>query len=66
MKNFIKWMKGILSAAIGGAANSITLMLIDPLNYNLTNGIEKLSTVAIVGAIVAVAMHLSKSPIWED
>jgi len=66
MKTFLIWVKGLLSAIIGGAANGITLMLIDPLNYNLSEGLGKLGTVALVSAIISAAMYLSKSPIWGD
>ena len=59
------WLKGLLSAIIGGAANSITVMAIDPLQFNLTDGIDKLSMVAVAGAIVSAAMYLKQSPLPE-
>lgn len=66
MKTFCLWIKGLISAAIGGAANSITVMVIDPQNYNLSEGIGKLGTVAGVGALVSAAMYLKSSPLWGD
>ena len=61
--NWKLWLKGLISAVIGGAANAITLVIVDPLNYNLQEGFQKLATVAIVSAIVAAAMYLKQSPI---
>lgn len=61
--NWQSWLKGLLSAAIGAAANSITVVIVDPTNFNLTTGLGKLGTVAIVSAIVAMAMYLKSSPL---
>lgn len=60
---FKLWAKGLVSAVIGGAANSITLMLIDPMNYNLSEGLPKLGAVAAAGAIISAAMYLKQSPV---
>ena len=57
------WLKGLVSAIIGGAANSITVMVVDPVNFNLTDSAGKLGTVALVGAILAAAMYLKQSPV---
>lgn len=57
------WLKGLISAAIGAAANGVTLIIVDPLNYNLNEGLGKLGTVCVVSAIVAVAMYLKSSPL---
>ncbi|KKN43600.1 hypothetical protein LCGC14_0701430 [marine sediment metagenome] len=58
-----KWFKGLMSAAIGGAANSITVMAIDPTQFNLQDGIKKLGIVALVSSIISVAMYLKSSPV---
>ena len=58
-----KWLKGLVSAVIGGAANAITVMIVDPTQFNLGDGAAKLGTVALVSAIVAAAMYLKQSPI---
>ena len=57
------WIKGLISAIIGGAANAVTVMVVDPVNFNLTESAGKLGTVAIVGAVVSAAMYLKQSPI---
>lgn len=64
--NWNLWLKGLISAVIGGAANSIVVMAIDPVQFNLSEGIGKLGTVALASAIVAAAMYLKQSPIPED
>jgi len=61
--NWQKWLKGLISAVIGGAANSITVMIVDPLVFNLQDGASKLYTVALVSAIVSAAMYLKQSPL---
>ena len=61
--NWKTWGKGLVSAAIGGAANSITVMAIDPKQFNLTDGLVKLGTVAAISAVVSIAMYLKSSPL---
>ena len=60
-----KWIKGLVSAVIGGAANSVTVMIVEPASFNFQEGIGKLGTVALVSAIVAAALYLKKSPLPE-
>lgn len=57
------WAKGLFSAAIGGAANSITVMVIDPLQFNFNDGLGKLAAVAGISAVVSAAMYLKSSPL---
>ncbi len=64
--NWKKWVKGLISAIIGGAANSITVAVIDPTTFNLNDGGGKLLMVAIVSAIVAAAMYLKQAPLPDD
>jgi hypothetical protein len=61
-----KWLKGLLSAIIGGAANSITVAVVEPASFNLGEGLPKLVSVAAVSAIVAAAMYLKQSPLPGD
>lgn len=61
--NWQTWLKGLISAVIGAAANSVTVIIVDPTNFNLQSGISKVGTVAAVSAIVAVAMYLKTSPL---
>lgn len=57
------WLRGLISAVIGGAANSITVMIVDPVAFNLQEGAGKLGTVALVSALLALAMYLKQSPL---
>lgn len=57
------WIEGLLAALIGGGANAITVIVVDPLAFNLGEGLPKLLQVVAVGAIVAAAAFLKQSPI---
>lgn len=59
----LQWIKGLISAIISGAANAVTVMIVEPSSFNLQEGWGKLLTVAIVSAIWGAAMYLKKSPI---
>jgi hypothetical protein len=39
--------------------------VVDPINFNLAEGIGKVAQVATVGAILAAAAYLKQSPIPE-
>jgi hypothetical protein len=59
------WVKGLVAAIVGGAANAITVIVVDPINFNLAEGFGKVGQVAIVGALIAAAAYLKQSPIPE-
>lgn len=59
------WAKGLVSAAISSAAGSGALVIVDPMTFNLNEGLPKLGTVAAAMAIIAVANYLTKSPLPE-
>lgn len=59
----MKWLQGLLAAGIGGAANSITVMVVDPLTFNFAEGAGKVGTVALVSMAVAMAAYLKQSPL---
>jgi hypothetical protein len=61
--NWQVWLKGLVSAVVGGAANAVILMVADPLTFNLAEGLPKLEMVAIVSALVSAAMYLKQSPL---
>ena len=61
--NILRWIKGIISAAIGGAANSVSAIAIAPETFNFNEGLNKLGLMAGIGAIVAVANYLKQSPL---
>lgn len=57
------WLKGLVSAAIGAAANSVTVIIVAPETFNLQEGLPKLASVAAISAMVAAANYLKKSPL---
>ena len=57
------WLEGLVAALIGGGANAVTVIVVDPLAFNLGEGLPKLLQVVAVGAIVAAAAYLKQSPI---
>lgn len=61
--NWKKWIRGLISAVIGGAANAVTVMIVDPTSFNLEGGLGKVGLVALVSAIVAGAAYLKQEPI---
>ncbi len=63
MNNYMTWLKGLLSAGIGGAATAVSTMIVAPETFNLNEGLSKLISVASVSAIVAVANYLKASPL---
>lgn len=61
--NWQTWIRGLASAMIGAAANSVTVVIVAPETFNLAEGLPKLGSVALVSAIVAAAMYLKQSPL---
>lgn len=58
-----KWIKGLISAVIGAAANGVTVVVAAPESFNLDAGLPKLLSVMAVSAILAAAMYLKQSPL---
>jgi hypothetical protein len=61
--NALVWIKGLVSAGIGGAATAVSTMIAAPETFNLAEGKYKLASVAAVSALVAVANYLKGSPL---
>jgi len=61
--NWRLWIKGLSAAAIGGAANSISVYIVDPVNFS---DFSKLAKVALLSAILGAAFYLKQSPIPPD
>lgn len=57
------WVKGLVSAVIGAAANGVTVVIVEPATFNIGAGLSKLLSVMAVSAIVAAAMYLKASPL---
>jgi hypothetical protein len=61
----LHWLKGLFSAAIGAAANGVTVVIVAPESFNLESGLPKLLSIMAVSAILAAAMYLKQSPLPE-
>ena len=61
--NVTKWLKGMLSAAIGGLGNGVAAMAIAQDTFNLNEGLYKLAVMAGLGALIAVGNYLKQSPL---
>lgn len=62
-RSTIAWLKGAGAAIISGAANGVTVVIIDPLQFNLGSGINRLLSVVTVSALVGLALYLQQSPL---
>lgn len=61
------WGKGLIAAFIGGSSNALTLVIVDPLDFNASpEGVKKLLIAALVSGVVAMAMYLKQSPVPKD
>jgi len=54
------WAKGLLAALIGGAANAVTAVAVDPMHFGFNLITLKL---AGAGAVVSALMYLKQSPV---
>jgi hypothetical protein len=67
------WLKGILAAAITGAAGGVLTGLaavgIDPQHFNLRAGLTETCRIgaaaAVINSVIGVAAYLQKSPLPE-
>lgn len=66
LRNFELWLKGLLAAAIGGAASGVTAVIVAPETFNLYAGKAKLSAMVISSALFNTAMYLKQSPVPAD
>lgn len=57
------WAQGLMGAFIGGAANAVTVMVVDPVAFNLGDGWKKLATVTFLMALVSAALYLKQHPV---
>lgn len=58
------WIRGLAAAVIGAGSNAITLIVVDPLKFNLDgSGLKNLAEACLVSGLVAAAMYLKQSPL---
>lgn len=60
--NWSKWLYSLIAATIGGAANTATAMVVDPVAFNF-NDLPKLAKLLVAGAVVSMILFLKQSPL---
>lgn len=66
MGDWRNWLKGLIASIVGGAANSVSVVIIDPTNFNFSEGWHKLTSFALVSAIISAGLFLKQSPLPPD
>lgn len=59
----MNWLKGLLAAVIGGSANAVTVIVVDPVAFNFGEQWKKTLTAALVAGVIAGAFYLKQSPL---
>jgi hypothetical protein len=59
------WARGLVGAIIGGGANAVTAMVVEPKSFNFAEGWTSLWHFTLVSAIVSAALYLKQKPIPE-
>ena len=57
------WMRGLVGAVIGGGANAVTVMIVEPTKFNLDTGLQPLVQFTLVSMLVSGALYIKQSPI---
>jgi hypothetical protein len=57
------WLKGLVSAAVGGGVNSVTAMTVSPETFNTGAGAKNVAVMAGVSAAVSAILYLKQSPL---
>lgn len=61
--NWKLWGRGLIAAMIAAIGNSIPVVIVDPVKFNLfQGGAKELGQVAIVFAIIGAALYLKEHP----
>jgi hypothetical protein len=69
MGSFRTWLNGLFGAAIGAAANGITVLIVDPSKFSpgAVGGWKNLGICVGVSALVGAALFLKQSPTpWDQ
>lgn len=64
--NWEHWFHGLSAAFIGGASACVSVIIVDPLKFNIHEGWKNLMEVCLVNGIVATAAYLKSSPLPES
>lgn len=62
-----RWVRGLIGAAINSAATTVTIVIVDPVNFNpMGDGLWKVLSVMGVSALFGAALYLKQHPLPED
>jgi fucose permease len=65
-QTWTNWGKGLLAAFVTGMANSIMVVIVDPVAFSPTEQTSKLAMVALISGIFGAAAYLKQSPLPKD
>ncbi len=60
------WIRGLVAAIVAAASNAVTVMIVEPLHFNVHEGLNKVCQVALVSAIVGAALYLKQHPLPDE
>lgn len=60
-----QWTRGLIASAVNGGASAVTLIVLDPMTFNLQEGWRKLLTGTAVFTVIALANFLKQHPLPE-
>lgn len=61
-----KWFQGLVAAIVGGVATSVVAVIVDPLKFNIGDGLYNLLAVMAVSGIFSGAMYLKEHPVPDE
>ena len=61
------WTRGLIGAAINSSASAVTIVIVDPVNFNpIGDGLYKVLSVMGVSALFGAALYLKQHPLPDD
>lgn len=57
------WLHGLMGAFIQSGATAVSVMVIDPQNFNLNEGLANIGKLVLVSGIIGAALYLKSSPV---
>ena len=64
--NWRLWLRGLIGAAVGGAANGITAIGLDPQTFNFSTGLVVLGKFVFISGLVSAALYIKTHPTPEE
>ncbi len=61
--NWKLWLHSAVATTVSGAAGAGAVMIVDPLDFNLHDGLPKLLTVAAIMGVIALMNFLKQHPL---